>query len=456
VEVPLLISTDIEPSLPNFQGELSPPTHSGGLQNTAPTASTITPFPPIHAESAPRQRLSWLLAELAPMVSASPKPPLATSEKERSRPTSSTWLKKLEATATIASLAPQANSENAAMQPLEAKRLLSENLPRDPTGTEPQPFIFENESSPISLSGEPDHAKPEARIAATAEDARPQLGKALLAEPPPSRFFLERKPSPAATPPTHVVAAQQPANSSPLTDPPAPVSTNTKSPFPVFKQDSQPSSLSGQPDSVRPPVNSVGAADATDAEGARPQHISSLLAALRVLTAKLSPPVVEKEASRSTLASQPDNASMSVETTAHPTDAESALARPTKSLLTEMPALISTDAKSSAPILEKERSRPPVPDQPTDVAPTAKAVAVAPLTDTESAVTRAQQAKTLLDELDLNTAIHLRWVMRDIRSKRTKFSPVGANDLTTLVELGLVEIRDELPRLTGLGFLALD
>ena len=71
-------------------------------------------------------------------------------------------------------------------------------------------------------------------------------------------------------------------------------------------------------------------------------------------------------------------------------------------------------------------------------------------------MTRAQQAKSLLAELDLNTAIHLRWVMRDIRSKRTKFWPVSADDLTTLVELGLVEIREELPRLTGPGFLALD
>ena len=215
-------------------------------------------------------------------------------------------------------------------------------------------------------------------------------------------------------------------------------------------------SLSGQPDSVGPPVNSVGAADPTDAEGARPQHISSLLAALRVLTAKPSPPILEKEASRSTLASQPDNAGMSVEAVAHPTDAESALAQQTKSLLTEMPALVSTDAKSSAPIFEKERSRSPVSDQRTDVAPTAIAVAVVPPADTESAVTRAQQAKSLLAELDLNTAIHLRWVMRDIRSKRTKFSPVSANDLTALMELGLVEMREGLPRLTGLGVLALD
>ena len=108
------------------------------------------------------------------------------------------------------------------------------------------------------------------------------------------------------------------------------------------------------------------------------------------------------------------------------------------------------------PILEKERSCLPVPDQPTDVAPTAKVVAVAPPTDTESAVTRAQQAKGLLDGLNLNTAIHLRWVMRDIRSKRTKFSPVSANDLTALMASGLVEMREGVPRLTGLGFLALD
>ena len=163
VEVPLLISTDIEPSLPNFQGEPSPPTLSGRLENTASMASTVTPFPPTNTESAPRQRLSRLLAELAPMVSANQKPPLVTSENELSCPTSSTWLKNLEATAKIVSVAPQANPENAVMQPLEVKRLLSETLPLDPTDTEPQPFIFENESAPISLSGQPDHAEPERR-----------------------------------------------------------------------------------------------------------------------------------------------------------------------------------------------------------------------------------------------------------------------------------------------------
>jgi hypothetical protein len=404
------------------------------------------------------------------MVSAKPNPPLATSENERLRPTSSTWSKNLEATAKIASVAPQANSESGVQ--LEAKQLQGETLPLDSTDTEAQPFIFENAYSPISLSGQPDHAEPAVEIVAAiplpeAGDARTQQGGSLLADLPPSRSFFERKPSPAilsgkvepavetveATPPTHAATAKQ-TKSSPLTDPPAPASTNSKSSLPTFEQDLPSSSLSGQTDSVGPPASSVGAAGPIEAEGARPQHISSLLAAIRVLTAKPSPPILEKEGSGSALASQPDNAGMSVETIVYST--ESASARQTKSPPTEMPSVVSTDAKSSAPILEKERSPPPVFGQPIDAAPTAEATAIAPPADTESVMTRAQQAKALLSELDLNTAIRLRWVMRDIRSKRTKFLPLSANDLSALMELGLVEMREGLPRLTGLGVLALD
>jgi len=46
--------------------------------------------------------------------------------------------------------------------------------------------------------------------------------------------------------------------------------------------------------------------------------------------------------------------------------------------------------------------------------------------------------------------------MRDIKAKRTKLSPVSENDLSALMDLGLVEMREELPRLTDLGFLELD
>lgn len=71
-------------------------------------------------------------------------------------------------------------------------------------------------------------------------------------------------------------------------------------------------------------------------------------------------------------------------------------------------------------------------------------------------MTQAQQARSFLTELDLNTAIRLRWVMRDIRSERTKLSPPSENDLVALVELGLVEMQEGLPRLTAQGVLALD
>jgi hypothetical protein len=47
--------------------------------------------------------------------------------------------------------------------------------------------------------------------------------------------------------------------------------------------------------------------------------------------------------------------------------------------------------------------------------------------------------------LSLVTAIHLRWVLRDIKAKRTKLSPVSLDDLQTLIGLGLDEMRDETP-----------
>jgi hypothetical protein len=47
-------------------------------------------------------------------------------------------------------------------------------------------------------------------------------------------------------------------------------------------------------------------------------------------------------------------------------------------------------------------------------------------------------------------------VLRDIKAKRTKLSPVSPDDLRTLIEMGLVEIRDEVPLLTNEGERALD
>lgn len=65
------------------------------------------------------------------------------------------------------------------------------------------------------------------------------------------------------------------------------------------------------------------------------------------------------------------------------------------------------------------------------------------------------QPKSQLAGLSLDQTIHLRWTLRDIKSKRAKFSPVSPDDLRTLIEMGLIEMRDETPVLTSKGDSAL-
>jgi hypothetical protein len=88
-------------------------------------------------------------------------------------------------------------------------------------------------------------------------------------------------------------------------------------------------------------------------------------------------------------------------------DAETAVMQPREEnpQLSEVPSLHSTMLKSPPHTFENEPSL-------IHAEPAARLVAAAPLIETESAVARAQQAKSLLAELDLNTAIRLRWVLR--------------------------------------------
>ena len=72
---------------------------------------------------------------------------------------------------------------------------------------------------------------------------------------------------------------------------------------------------------------------------------------------------------------------------------------------------------------------------------------------TEAAAT---QPVSPLAGLDLDTAIRLRWALRDIKAKRTKLTPVSPDDLNTLTELGLVELRDDGHGLTNGGHQLLD
>jgi hypothetical protein len=66
------------------------------------------------------------------------------------------------------------------------------------------------------------------------------------------------------------------------------------------------------------------------------------------------------------------------------------------------------------------------------------------------------QPSSPLTGLSLDAAIHLRWVLRDIKGKRTQLSPVSPDDIKTLIEMGLIEMHDEVPVLTNEGERALD
>ncbi len=68
----------------------------------------------------------------------------------------------------------------------------------------------------------------------------------------------------------------------------------------------------------------------------------------------------------------------------------------------------------------------------------------------------AEQTSSLWAGLDLDTAIRLRWALRDIKAKRTKLTPVSPNDSKTLLEMGLINMSFDAPLLTNEGHQALD
>ena len=83
-------------------------------------------------------------------------------------------------------------------------------------------------------------------------------------------------------------------------------------------------------------------------------------------------------------------------------------------------------------------------------------VASAPEADRENEARTANQPILPLSNLDLDTAIRLRWALRDIQAKRTTLTPVSPSDLMILIETGLVEMRDATPMLTNEAHQVLD
>jgi hypothetical protein len=64
--------------------------------------------------------------------------------------------------------------------------------------------------------------------------------------------------------------------------------------------------------------------------------------------------------------------------------------------------------------------------------------------------------QTPFAHLSLERAIALRWTLRDIKAERLRLSPVSESDLTTLIDLGLVEVQEGVPVLTPAGHTVLD
>jgi hypothetical protein len=92
--------------------------------------------------------------------------------------------------------------------------------------------------------------------------------------------------------------------------------------------------------------------------------------------------------------------------------------------------------------------------------------AVAPAVSSISAETLTAEPKSALlmaivepdiytARADRDRAVALRWVLRDIKNNRLKWSPVDHDDLRILIEMGLVGMRDSAPMLTNAGVSAI-
>jgi hypothetical protein len=65
------------------------------------------------------------------------------------------------------------------------------------------------------------------------------------------------------------------------------------------------------------------------------------------------------------------------------------------------------------------------------------------------------RTQTPLAGLGLDTAIHLRRVLREVRGKRTPFMAANPDDLRVLAEMGLIEMQERVPTITSEGERAL-
>lgn len=392
--------------------------------NGEPVAPIVAVASSTNADGARTQRARSLLTKLHHIFSPRSEPPPSDIENDPSPLTRPDRVGNVEPAATAVAVAPAADAESTHAQ--QASPLPVEAVAPIAPAIEPSPPMLPDPLHPVVA------------------DRRKTGEPAAKADQP------DNPESAPTTAPADAVSGQAPQGKPSLTEP-RPITIKVEAlPHSRDKETSLPTS-SGQPDDTEPAAEIVAVAAAPNIESVRPQQATSLQAerpAPISIDTRSSLADLQTEPSTPALAGKLDNARPPVVTGAEP--------REEKPISSEVPSLLSTMFHPQPRAVENDPSPASIAGQPDPAESRARFVAVAPAAETESAEMRAQQARSPLAELDLDTAIRLRWVMRDIRSRRTKLSPVSDNDLTTLLDLGLVEMRAELPSLTTLGVLALD
>src|SRR2546429_7124502 len=99
--------------------------------------------------------------------------------------------------------------------------------------------------------------------------------------------------------------------------------------------------------------------------------------------------------------------------------------------------------RDGPPISAREEPSPAtLLDQPSTDEPALEASIIETANDEGNATTMAEQPGSApMAGLDLDTAILLRWVLPDIKTNRTKLSPLKPDDLRVVAELLILEMR---------------
>jgi hypothetical protein len=450
VETTSPVSTDIEPP-PAHLVPSCPPT-TGGPDDVAPGEHAPT-MAARADEQRTQQKPEALPNELRGLILGSPEPSSPVAENGRPRQTLSDELIEFELTVKAVD-ALQAD----AVQPHNARSSVIDSLPPTST-TEPSfrslapgrlnevqpletalpPPFFETGPARQVLSGRLD--KPVTR--SNADLTLP------ISEKEPSG---PRRPSSLSSQPEHGASIAETVEGIPSANEGGETQEHRVS-LPIELKPFEwhpPTTLSGGSVDIAPEVKTLPAAPRTHAV-LTPRQTKSLPLSSPPLPL---PPtsdscVMCEEQPPPVLTDQPGTVAPALQAAAVPAGLQGA--RPWQ-LQAKAVLAISREHQTS---LEEVPSRPIFHDRHNDIEPDLKAGAIdcAPFMGD---VTQEPKAKPLLAELELDTAIRLRWVMRDIRANRTAMSPTSENDLATLVELGLIEMRGKLPALTHLGVLELN